>query len=108
MLQHCNPQSVEKAYLQARSWRKVVRALNGLYGVRLSHAAWRGYAKGKHDIANPDTHTRLMLPARACPSCGHKHTAYKQNKQKQIRNFGYFATHIQPILEVLNMQEAPR
>lgn len=108
MLQQCNPQIVEKAYLQARSWRKVARALNDLYGVRLSHATWRGYAKGKHDIADPDTRTRLMLSARACPSCGHKHTARKQNKQKQIRNYGYPTTHIQSILEVLNMQEAPR
>jgi hypothetical protein len=86
MQKRCNPQTVEKTYLQYRSWRKAARALNDLYGVSLSHTAWRDYAQGKHDIADSETRARLMLPPRACPSCGHKHTTRKPTtKPKRIR-----------------------
>jgi hypothetical protein len=107
MLQRCNPQIVEKAHLQARSWRKAAQALNDLYGVSLSHTAWRDYAIGAHDIADPATRARLMLPARACPSCGRKHATRKQPKQKRIREFGYPIEKAKTFLEVLDLHHAP-
>lgn len=108
MLVQCNPQKVQETYLQARSWRKAAEILNRAYGVSLSHTAWADYAKGRHDIADPETRSRLMLPPRPCPYCGRKNTARKQNKQKQIRNYGYPAQRMQSFLEVLSMREAPR
>ncbi len=108
MLQRCNPRLVEKAHLQARSWRQAARILNDLYGVSLSHTTWRDYAMGKHDIADPETRNRLMLPLRACPSCGHKHIAHKLVKQKRIREFGYPIEKAKSFLEVMELHHAPR
>ncbi|MBC7879586.1 MAG: hypothetical protein H7Y59_20650 [Anaerolineales bacterium] len=99
---------VEKAHSQALSWRKAARALNVLYGVSLSHTAWRDYAMGKHDIANPETRARLMLPARACPSCGHKHATPKPAKQKKIRVYGYPIEKVKTFFEALDLHHAPR
>ena len=106
MTEQCNPQKVQEAYLQARSWRKAAEILNRAYGVSLSHTAWADYAKGKHDIANPETRSRLMLLPRPCPHCGQKNKARKQHKQ--IRNYDYPAQQMQSFLEVLSMREAPR
>lgn len=108
MQQRCVPQIVEKAHAEMHSWRKAAQALNELYGVSLSHTAWRDYAKGKHDIANPEIRARLMLPARACPSCGHKHTSRKQPKQKRIREYGYPLPKVKAFLEVIEYHHAPR
>ena len=106
MLERCNPQMVENVHSQACSWRKAARTLNELYGVSLSHATWRDYAKGKHDIADPETRARLILPPRACPSCGHKHVAKKQVKQKRIREFGYPIEKAKSFLEVIELHHA--
>jgi len=108
MLVRCNPQKVQEVYLQARSWRKAAEILNCAYGVRLSHTAWADYAKGKHDIADPETRSRLMLPPRPCPYCGRKDTVRKQNQQSQIRTYGYPAQKNKSFLEVLSTREAPR
>lgn len=108
MLKRCNPQMVEKAHVQAHSWRKVARTLNELYGVSLSHATWRDYAKGKHDIAGPETRARLMLPPRACPSCGHRFTAHKQAKQKRIREYGFPVEKVRTFFEAIELHDAPR
>ncbi len=108
MPQRCNPQTVAKAHLRAHSWRKAAKTLNDIYGVSLSHAAWRDYALGKHDIANPDTRARLMLPSRACPSCGYKHVTNKRPKQKRIREFGFLIEKAKSFLEVLELRQAPR
>jgi hypothetical protein len=108
MLQRCNPQIVEKAHLEARSWRKAAQALNNLYGVSLSFAAWRDYASGRRDIADPETRVRLMLPPRACPFCGHKHTTRKPTKSKQIRVYGYPVEKAKTFVEVIELHNAPR
>jgi hypothetical protein len=108
MLERCNPQMVENVHSQARSWRKAARALNELYSVSLSHTAWRDYAIGRHDIADSETRTRLMLPLRACPSCGHKHVASKTTKPKKIREYGYQIEKIKSMVEVLELHHAPR
>ena len=108
MLQRCTPQIAEKTYLQARSWRKAARELNEIYGVSLSHAAWCDYAKGRHDIADPETRSRLMLPARACPSCGYKRLARKLPKQKRIREYGYPIEKAKTFFEVIELHHAPR
>ncbi len=108
MLEQCNPQMIANVHSQARSWRKAARALNELYGVSLSHATWRDYAVGKHDIADPETRTRLLLPARACPSCGHKHTKRKLTTAKRIRAHGYQVEKVKTIFEMPELQNAPR
>lgn len=108
MLERCNRQIVENAHLQAHSWRKAARRLNELYGVSLSHATWRDYAIGKHDIADPETRARLMLPARACPSCGHKRIMRKPAKQKRIREYGYPIEKVKTFFEMIELHHAPR
>ena len=108
MLERCNPQIVENVHSQARSWRKAARALNELYSVSLSHTTWRDYAIGKHDIADPDTRARLMLPARACPSCGRKHAKRKPITPKRIRVHGYQAEIVKTFFEVIELRNAPR
>jgi hypothetical protein len=108
MLQRCNPQIVEKAYLQARSWRKTARVLNDLYNVNLSHTTWRDYAVGKHDIVDTETRVRLILPPRACPSCGHKHATHKYVRQKKIREYGYQVDKAKSFLEAIDLRDAPR
>ncbi len=108
MLKRCNPQIVEQAHVQAHSWRKAAQALNAMYGVSLSHTTWRDYAKGRHDIADPETRSRLMLPPRPCPYCRQKNTSREQNKQNRIRNYDYPTQRMQSFLEVLNMRESPR
>ena len=108
MLERCNPQTVEKAHTEARTWRKAAQALNNLYGVNLSHTAWRDYAKGKRDIADPETRARLMLPPRACPSCGRKHAQRKPTATKKIRVYGYPVETVRTFLEVIELQHAPR
>lgn len=108
MPERCNSQIVEKAHVEARSWRKAARSLNELYGVSLSHATWRDYAKGKHDIADPETRVRLMLPARACPSCGHKRAQRKPPKQKKIRVYGYPIKKVKTFFEMIELHHAPR
>jgi hypothetical protein len=108
MLQRCNPQIVQKAHLEAQSWRKAAQALNNLYGVSLSFAAWRDYASGRRDIADPETRAHLMLPPRACPSCGHKHSLRKPTKQKKIRVYGYPIEKVKTFFEAIELHNAPR
>ncbi len=72
MKMRCSPRLVQKVYSKARSWRKTAGALNDLYGVNLSHQAWRDYATGRRDIANRATRAALGLEPRACPMCGQK------------------------------------
>jgi hypothetical protein len=108
MLKRCNPQTVEKAYQKTRSWRKTARALNELYNVSLSHASWRDYAKGKHDIADAGTRARLLLGPRACPGCGRKHSTRKRTTAKRIREYGYPKVEVKPFDEVLKLCEAIR
>lgn len=81
MQKRCNPQIVNKTRLEVRTWRNAAKALNNLYGVSLSHTAWRDYASGRRDIADPEARLRLMLPARACPLCGYKHPERRQPKR---------------------------
>lgn len=88
----CNPRIVQKAYRETGSWRKVARQLNERFGVELSHTAWRDYAEGRHDIANPATRARLGLGARACPICGRKPIAPRTPRLKRIRTHGYQST----------------
>jgi len=99
---------VANVHSQARSWRKAARILNELYSVSLSHATWWGYAKGKHDIADPETRARLLLPVRACPSCGHKQTKRKRTESKRIRMHGYQVKKVKTIFEMPELQNAPR
>ena len=108
MLERCNPQTVEKAHTEARTWRKAAEALNNFYGVNISHTAWRDYAKGKRDIADPETRARLMLPPRACPSCGRKHAQRKPTATKKIRVYGYPVETVRTFLEVIELHHAPR
>jgi len=108
MIKRCNPQKVEEIYLQVRSWRKTARALNDLYGVSLSHTAWRDYAKGEHDIADLETRALLMLPPRACPACGRKHETRKPTKLKRIRKYGYPIEKTKTLVETLDLRHAPR
>lgn len=108
MINRCNPQTVEKAYQKTHSWRKTARALNELYEVNLSHSTWRDYAKGKHDIADPATRARLGLGPRACPACGHKHTARKFSRPKKIREYGYPSEKLKTFFKFWNVDEAPR
>ena len=108
MLKRCNPQIVEQAHVQAHSWRKAAQALNAMYGVSLSHTTWRDYAKGRHDIADPETRSRLMLPARACPACGHKHTSRKPIKQKKVRVYGFPVEKTKTFFEVSELHDAPK
>jgi hypothetical protein len=108
MPQLINPQIVEKAHLQARSWRKVASELNDLYGVSLSHTAWRDYAIGKHDIADSETRAHLMLPPRACPSCGHKHAQRKPTKSKRIRTYVNQPEKVNTFIKEIELRDAPR
>ena len=107
-MERCNPQIVEKAHIEARSWRKAARTLNELYGVSLSHATWRDYAKGRHDIADPETRARLMLPARSCPACGHKNAQRRPTARNKIRVYGYPVQKLQTFLEVIELRSALR
>lgn len=106
MLQQCNPQIVEQTHVQTHSWRKAAQALNAMYGVHLSHATWRDYAKGRHDIADSETRSQLMLPPHPCPYCGQKNTLHKQNQQ--IRIYGYPTQRMQSFLDALSTREALR
>lgn len=107
----CNPQMVIKTYRKTRTWRRTATELNQLYDVSLSPATWRDYAKGNHDIADPETRARLLLGPRVCPGCGRKHTAPKsprQAKQKPIRKYGYPVKKVKSFDEVLKLREAMR
>ncbi|PWH18193.1 MAG: hypothetical protein DDG60_00800 [Anaerolineae bacterium] len=73
MKKRCSPRLVQKVYSKARSWRKTAETLNDLYGVNLSHQAWRDYATGRRDIANQAIRAALGLEPRACPTCGRKY-----------------------------------
>lgn len=108
MLKRCNPQIVEQAHVQAHSWRKAAQALNAMYGVGLSHTTWRDYAKGRHDIADPVTRMKLMLPARACPLCGNKPTAKKATRSNKIREHGFSIKKANTFWDVLELHQAPR
>ena len=108
MLERCNPQTVEKARTEARTWRNAAKVLNELYGVSLSFSAWRDYASGRRDIADPETRAKLMLPPRACPSCGRKHAQRKPTATKKLRVYGYPVETVKTLFEVIELQHAPR
>ena len=108
MLIRCNPRIVEKAYQVNGSWRKAARALNDLYKVNISFATWRDYAKGRNDIADPETRASLLLGPRPCPSCGHKSTGRKQSKPRRIRAYGYPIETTKSFVEMLTIREALR
>jgi hypothetical protein len=64
MKRRCTPHVVKRIHKKTRSWRKAADHLNQLYGVSLSHATWRDYAAGKHDIADEETRALLLLGPR--------------------------------------------
>ena len=109
MQKRCNPQIVEKAHSESRTWRNAAKVLNDMYGVSLSFSAWRDYASGRRDIADPKTRARLMLPPRSCPTCGHKKAQRnKPTATKRTRVYGYPVQKMQTFTEVIELQDAPR
>lgn len=108
MQKRCTPQSVKRAHRKARTWRNAAEQLNQLYGVNLSHTAWRDFADGRRDITDPETRARLGLRPRACPGCGHKHITRKRGKPRRIREYGYPTEQVKSFAEVLILREAPR
>lgn len=87
----CSTQLVQETYQELRSWRKVAQMLNTVFGVALSHATWRDYGIGRHDIADPYVRECLRLPLRPCPTCGRlpNKKNRKTSKKFRIPSYGY-------------------
>lgn len=87
----CSPQLVQETYQEHRSWRKVAKVLNAVFGVALSHATWRDYGTGSHDIADPYVRECLRLAPRPCPTCGRLPNSKnrKTRKRLHIPSYGY-------------------
>lgn len=86
MQKQCTPHLVQRSHARVKSWRKAARDLNILFGVSLSHLAWRDYATGRRDIADPKTRAALMLAPRPCPTCGDKPDLHFSRLLKRMRS----------------------
>ena len=68
MKKRCSPRFVQKTHEKARSWRRAAQGLNLIYGVNLSHLAWRDYSTGRRNITDPKIRTALLLGPRIFPT----------------------------------------
>ncbi len=84
MKNRCTPQIVKKAYRKAGSWRLAAKELNLLYGVNLSHLAWRNYAMKRRDITDLEIRAALLLGPRICPTCGSNPSLHLSHLLKRL------------------------